>query len=306
MEYALELTQINKRYQNRDVLRNLNMQVPAGKVYGFLGRNGAGKTTTIRIITGLVKANAGQVRVFDRELAQARAEIMQNIGAIVESPAFYPNLTGKENLGITAALFGTDDNRIPAVLRLVDMEKDQNRKVKTYSTGMKQRLAIANALLHAPKLLILDEPTNGLDPNGVKDLRSLIRRLSKDLHITLLVSSHILSEVQQIADCVGILDQGQIVDQFDLQELNQREQSGLLLEVETPDQAVALLRKADILFSQSVDRQIKVLCPRAENAKVGAMLTSGGIQIVSMKPVMDTLEDRFFSATGGDQSEWEA
>ena len=305
MQYALELKQIQKRYKDHDVLRDLNMRVPTGKVYGFLGKNGAGKTTTIRIITGLVKPNAGSVFILGRNVKENRAAAMRNIGAIVESPAFYPNLSGEDNLRVSADLFGADYGRISEVLTIVDMAKDAGRKVKTYSTGMKQRLAIANALVHSPKILILDEPTNGLDPGGVKDLRALIRALSRQLGITLLVSSHVLSEVQQIADTVGILHQGRIADHFDIRELNDREQSGLLLEAEQPEQAAALLKEKGIPYTAVSERKIKVLCPRAQNAEINAMMTAGGVMILNMNSVKDSLEDRFFSVVGGDRSEWE-
>ena len=306
MQYALELKQIHKCYKEHDVLHNLNMQVPGGKVYGFLGRNGAGKTTTIRIITGLVKPNAGSVFIFDQNAEENRAVAMRSIGAIVENPAFYPNLSGSENLRISADLFDANHSRIGEMLKIVDMARDAGRKVKTYSTGMKQRLAIANALVHSPKILILDEPTNGLDPNGVKDLRALIKRLSGELDITLLVSSHILSEIQQVADTVGILDQGKLADQFDIRELNAQEQSGLLLEVEQPEQAAALLKEKGIPYAAVSGRQIKVLCPRVQNAEINTLMTAAGIVILTMNSIKDSLEDRFFSVVGGDQSEWEA
>jgi ABC-type multidrug transport system ATPase subunit len=299
MEYALELRQIYKRYKDHNVLCDLNMQVPVGKVYGFLGRNGAGKTTTIRIITGLVKPDAGSAFIFGQDSAEHHAAAMRNVGAIVESPAFYPNLTGTENLRISADLFDVDHSRIAEVLQIVEMAKDADRKVKTYSTGMKQRLAIANALVHSPKILILDEPTNGLDPNGVKDLRALVGALSHQLDITILVSSHILGEIQQIADTVGILHQGRLVDRFDIRELETREQSGLMLEVEQLEQAAALLEHMRIPYAVISGRKIKVQCPRAQNAQINAKMTAGGIAILNMNSVKDSLEDRFFSVVGG-------
>ena len=306
MNLALELRQINKRYKNHEVLRNLDMRVPVGTVYGFLGRNGAGKTTTIRIITGLAKPDEGTVFILGHDARENRAQAMRNIGAIVESPAFYPNLSGEENLRITADLFDADYSRIGGVLQTVDMAQDADRKVKTYSSGMKQRLGIANALLHSPKILILDEPTNGLDPNGVKDLRALIRSLSRQLDITILVSSHILSEVQQIADIVGILDRGHLADQFDICELNTQEQSGILLEVEQLEQAEALLKEKGILYEPVSAKRIKVLCPRSQNARINTLLTEAGIMVLAMQSTKETLEDRYFSVVGGDKSEWEA
>ena len=305
MEYALELKEIAKRYRDHDVLRGLNMQVPAGKVYGFLGRNGAGKTTTIRIIMGLVKPSAGGVWILGSDAMGNRAAAMRDIGAIVENTAFYPNLSGRDNLRISADLYNAEHSRIEEVLELVDMKKDASRKVKTYSTGMKQRLGIANALVHSPKILILDEPTNGLDPNGVKDLRLMIRRLSEKLDITILVSSHILSEIQQVADTVGILNNGELADQFDMAELNRQEQSGLLLEVEQVDKAKALLKEAGLQYIVLSDTQLKVLCTKAQNTEVSAQLAASGVEILQMNAVKDSLEDRFFSVVGNDHGEME-
>ena len=297
MDYALELREIRKRYKTHDVLHNLDMQVPFGKVYGFLGRNGAGKTTTIRTITGLIQPDAGSILVFGQNVRKYRSAAMRSIGAIVEGPAFYPNLSAAGNLRISADLFDAAYSRIDTVLQITDMAKESNRKVKTFSTGMKQRLAIANALIHSPRILILDEPTNGLDPNGVRDLRALIKRLSGELDITILISSHILSEIGQIADYVGILNDGRLADQFDIRELNRQEQTGLLLDVEQPEQAAALLQEKGIRFS-AVGQQLKVLCPREQNAEINTMLASGGITVIRMNPVKDSLEDRFFSAVG--------
>ena len=297
MDYALELWEIGKRYKTHDVLHNLDMQVPFGKVYGFLGRNGAGKTTTLRTITGLIQPDAGSIFVFGQNVRKHRSAAMRSIGAIVEGPAFYPNLSAAGNLRISADLFDAAYSRIDTVLQITDMAKESNRKVKTFSTGMKQRLAIANALIHSPRILILDEPTNGLDPNGVRDLRTLIKRLSGELDITILISSHILSEIGQIADYVGILNDGRLADQFDIRELNRQEQTGLLLDVEQPEQAAVLLQEKGIRFS-AVGQQLKVLCPREQNAEINTMLASGGITVVRMNPVKDSLEDRFFSAVG--------
>ncbi len=305
MEYALEIKGIDKRYRDRDVLRGLNMQVQAGKVYGFLGRNGAGKTTTIRIIMGLVKPDAGSVWIWGKNIMDNRAAAMHSIGAIVESPAFYPNVSGRDNLRISADLYSTRHSRIDEVLKIVDMQKDASRKVKTYSTGMKQRLGIANALLHEPKILILDEPTNGLDPNGVKDLRLLIRILSQKLDITILVSSHILSEIQQVADTVGILHRGELADAFDMEALNTEEQNGLLLEVAQADQAMAILKELGLRYTAVSDTQLKVLCTKAQSAEINMKLATGGVDVLRMNALTDSLEDRFFAVAGNGSGESE-
>ncbi len=302
MEYAIELNQVDKRYKKVVALDNLTMQVPSGKVYGFLGRNGAGKTTTIRIITGLIKANAGCVKVMGEDAKDNRSAVSANIGAIVESPAFYRNLTGLQNLKITADLYGIAEDRIEEVLKIVDMSEYAKRKVKTYSTGMRQRLGIANALIHSPKILILDEPTNGLDPNGVKDLRRLIKNLSHDLGITILVSSHVLSEIEQIADHVGILNNGKLVDQFSMQDLDLEEQSYLLLEVDQKSRAESLLQSNNISFDSDKE-QIRVYCAKEQNPDINTLMSINHIVVSNMNSVKNSLEDRFFSAVGANDQE---
>lgn len=300
MTYAIELKQIGKRYKDTVALDGLSMQVPRGKVYGFLGRNGAGKTTTIRIITGLIKPNSGSICVMGKDAEENRLFVLQNIGAIVEYPGFYRNLSGKQNLQITADLYDVDKSRVDEVLGIVSMLEYGNRKVKAYSTGMKQRLGIANALIHSPNILILDEPTNGLDPTGVKDLRRLIKDLSIKFDITILLSSHILSEVEQISDHVGILDKGRLVDQFSMEDFHSADQNYLLLEVDPPEKAASLLRDQNIQFSLS-GHQIKVYCPKAENADIHKLMAANHIVISNMSSIQNNLEDRFLSAVGGDE-----
>jgi ABC-type multidrug transport system ATPase subunit len=298
MTYAIELKQITKRYKDTIAVKNLNIQVPRGKVYGFLGRNGAGKTTTLRIIMGLVKQNSGSVYIMGKNAKENRLFVLSNIGAIVESPGFYRNLSAEKNLRITADLYGTDKNRTEEVLKIVGLSAVGKRKVKTFSTGMKQRLGIANALVHSPDILILDEPTNGLDPEGVKDLRSFIRNLSGELGITILVSSHILSEVEQIADHVGILDQGKLVEQFNIQDFRLTDQSYLLLEVDQLQRTALLLKENEIEYTLS-DNQLKVYCPKEKNGDINNMMTSNNIIISNMSSIKNSLEDRFLSVVGG-------
>jgi ABC-type multidrug transport system ATPase subunit len=297
MKNAIVLKDISKKYKSTMAVKSLDMMVPQGVVYGLLGRNGAGKTTTIRIIMGLVKPDTGSVEVLGRDAVKERIYALRNIGAIIEYPGLYRNLTARQNLEITADLFYVDRKRIDEMLELVGLAETRKKKVRGFSTGMKQRLGIASALIHSPKILILDEPTNGLDPEGVNKLRSLIKNLSTQLEITVIMSSHILSEVQQLADYVGIIDEGVLVEQIAMDELNQMGQNHLLLEVDQPDETVLILQKMSVPYQVS-GKEIKVFCKKIENEKINSLVSSKGIKISNMSSVKNSLEDRFMSAIG--------
>ena len=300
MSNAIELNNISKKYKASFALNNLNMAVPQGVVYGLLGRNGAGKTTTLRIIMGLVKPNAGSVHVFGKDAAKDRVSALRNIGAIIESPGLYHNLNARRNLEITADLYRADKKRINEVMAMVGLSDIGHKKVKGFSTGMKQRLGIANALIHSPQILILDEPTNGLDPEGVNQLRGLIKTLSAQLNITVIMSSHILSEVQQLADYVGIIDRGTLVEQLSMNELNITGQNYLLLEVDKPDEAARILCEIKINYTV-LGNELKVFCKKDENEKINTLMSSKEIRISNMSSVKNSLEDRFMSIIGRNQ-----
>lgn len=208
--WAIEIEGLVKRYRQHRVLRSLSLRVPRGGVHGLLGPNGSGKTTTIRILLGLVRANAGDVRVLDHQIPQALPQVIGQVGAIVESPRFAPRMTGRHNLEVLARSIGVDSRRVTEVLLEVGLAADADRNFGHYSLGMQQRLAIAATLLKRPELLIFDEPTNGLDPVGIHEIRSTMRALA-DAGRTVLVSSHILSEIEQVADSVSIIARGRVV-----------------------------------------------------------------------------------------------
>ena len=300
MNNAIELKNISKKYKTTMALDGLNMTVPQGMVYGLLGRNGAGKTTTIQIIMGLVKPDTGSINVLGKDSTKNRVYVLRNTGAIIESPGLYRNLNARQNLEITADLLGVDKKRIDEVLEMVGLPNVGKKKVRGFSTGMKQRLGIANALIHSPKILILDEPTNGLDPEGVNQLRALIKNLSDQLHITVIMSSHILSEVQQLADFVGIINKGKMVEQFSMNELDISGQNYLLLEVDKLRDAAEILKEMNINYNLSGD-EIRVFCKKEENGKIHSFISSKGINISNMNSVKNSLEDRFMSVIGKDQ-----
>ena len=294
MKYAIEIENLTKSFKGLRAVDNLNMHVPEGKVYGFLGMNGAGKTTTIRMITGLIRQEKGRIAVFGRDTVKDRLWVARNIGSIVETPGFYENLTARENLAITAELYNSGKKRIDELLEIVDLSKVGKKKAREFSLGMKQRLGIANAMVHSPKILILDEPTNGLDPAGIKDIREFLRKLADNCGITIMISSHILSEVQQVADFAGIINNGRLLQEIDMHALKAEGQSSLILQVDKTEKALEILKNMQLNF-QVDSGTIKVYCSRSINSSINRNLVSGGIDVYSLSPVQKNLEDLFLS-----------
>lgn len=297
MKYAIEIDNLTKSYKGIKAVDGLNIRVPEGKIYGFLGRNGAGKTTTIRMIMGLIRPDSGQIRVFGRDVGRDRFWTARSIGGIVETPGFYENLSARANLDITAELYGADKKRIEEVLGIVNLTDVGSKKARDFSLGMKQRLGIANALIHSPKILILDEPANGLDPAGIKEMRMFLRNLSENHGITVMISSHILSEVQLMADHVGIIDRGRLVEETDIHNLNAQGQSFLLLEVDKPEKAAVVLKRLKVDY-QMENGQIKVLCEKEMNSRVNKELVLEDIYVFNLSSVSMSLEEKFLSITG--------
>jgi len=229
-EYVIETKGLTKKSGKRVRVNNLDMKIPMGGVYGFLGPNGAGKTSTMKLLLGLIKPDAGEVYIMGRRMTlKNRTELVRYTGSLIEIPSFYGHLTAMENMEIIARYKGLKEEDIEYVLKLVRLYDRKNEKVKNYSLGMKQRLGIAMALLGKPEVVILDEPTNGLDPAGIQEIRGLIRDLPKKENVTVLISSHLLSEIEQIADYVGIINKGELIYQGLLNDLEKGE--GTLEEV---------------------------------------------------------------------------
>ena len=294
MKYALQIKNLSKSYKNSKAVDNLNLNVPEGKIYGFLGRNGAGKTTTIRMITGLIKPDSGEIKVLDKDVHKNRLWGSQNIGSIIETPGFYECLTAYENLAITAELFNVKKNRITEVLDIVNLSGCESKKAGQFSLGMKQRLGIANALLHSPKILILDEPTNGLDPEGIRDMRDFLRILSEEHGVTIMLSSHILNEVQQIADFVGIIDHGKLIEEVDILSINEDNQSCLLLEVDDDKKAIGIIKDLGYKYQAEPD-SIKVFCKKSLNNILNKKLVDAQIKVNNLSSVAQSLEERFLA-----------
>ncbi|MPQ31124.1 ABC transporter ATP-binding protein [Clostridium estertheticum] len=229
-KYVLKINNLSKKYKNIKVVDNINLNVKEGTIYGFLGPNGAGKSTTIRMILGLIKATSGTVKLFGDDIQENRIKILKRIGAIVESPSYYGHLSAYDNLKIWAELKGVNSNKIVEVLKLLNLSEAKNKKINNFSLGMKQRLGIAQALIGDPDFLILDEPTNGLDPMGIREIRNLLISLAKDHNKTIFISSHILSEMELIVDDVGIINKGKLLYEGSLSKLKSEHKSCLNLE----------------------------------------------------------------------------
>ncbi|GIO66673.1 ABC transporter ATP-binding protein [Paenibacillus sp. FSL M7-1455] len=241
-ELVIETKDLNKKYRGRYAVRNLNLEIGRGEIYGFLGPNGAGKTTTIRMLLGLIRPTMGSIHIFGKDLRKEKLNILRKVGSLVEYPSNYGHLTAVQNLEAVRRILDVPKSRIDEVLSIVSLTKDAKRPVKGYSLGMKQRLGIATALLGNPELLILDEPTNGLDPEGIHEIRELIRSMPQQHGITVLVSSHLLSEVEQMAGTVGIIREGELVFQDTISNLQQQASGGFRLVVSEPAEALQLIR----------------------------------------------------------------
>jgi ABC-type multidrug transport system ATPase subunit len=278
-------------------LQDVNLFVPKGSIYGFLGPNGAGKTTTLRLLLGLLRNQQGKLEIFGKEFAYHRIEILKRLGSLIEQPSLYLHLTAKENLDIYRLIYRVDRNRINDVLQIVGLDHTGKKKVKQFSLGMKQRLSIAIALLHQPELLILDEPTNGLDPNGIIETRELIKKLNKEHNTTVIVSSHILNEVERMASHVGIIHKGRMLFQGSLSELQQMKSRQTALEIETSDNTTA----AQILQSFSLKSvNGKLVLPfenKEKTAAINKLLVQSGVDVYALHSQQDDLEQLFLDIT---------
>ena len=304
MKPVIETHALCKSYHGRPVVDHLNLTVPEGCVYGFLGPNGAGKSTTMKMLLGLVHPTGGSVELLGHTLNEAnRIALLRQTGSLIESPSGYLHLTARENLSIVADLKDVDRKDISRVLEIVHLTKDADRKVGQYSLGMKQRLGIAMALLGSPKLLILDEPTNGLDPAGIQEMRSLIAAMPESTGATVLISSHLLGEMEQMVSQVGILNHGKLLFEGPLAALQRHARGGVLLRVLDAQRAVAVLQAQGIrAVTRPVQPDTLELPPMPDEALaalVGALAGSGA-GVVGLTSQTKNLEEIFLSLTKGD------
>ena len=302
-DYIIETHNLTKKYGEQVSVSQVDIHVKRGRIYGLLGRNGAGKTTTMRMLLGLTAPTSGMIRIFGKNIRGNEKEILPRTGSMIESPGFYPNLTGTENLRIFASLRGLKDPaRIKNALELVNLPYKDKKLFSQYSLGMKQRLAIALAVMHDPELLILDEPTNGLDPIGIAEVRDFIRELCDSRGKTILISSHILSEISLLADDIGIIDHGRLLEEESMEELERKNARFIHFGVTNAQKA------GEILASQFRCRQFQLadagnlyLYDTSQPVeKINQAFVEAGIGVREAHLCEDTLEDYFKRITGGE------
>ncbi|WP_251555454.1 ABC transporter ATP-binding protein [Neobacillus muris] len=302
MCYVIKTNQLTKTYKGKEVVANVNMKVKKGEIYGFLGPNGAGKTTIMKMLTNLVKPTSGEIELFGEKLTNTSYELFKRMGSIIEYPVFYDRLTARENLELHCEYMGYYDKRaIDSALDLVKLKNIDNKSVKEFSLGMKQRLAIARAIITKPELLILDEPINGLDPVGIKELRDLFHMLSHEYGITMLVSSHILGEMEQIADTIGVINDGKLIKEVSMDEIH--EQNTEYIELAVTDVKKAFYVLDEILHLENfkvVDSsRFRIYDTALSQSEISKTLILNGVMIEEMNKKNHSLEDYFLTLLNG-------
>ena len=296
---VLEIKDLKKSFGKRKVIDGISLEVKEGEIYGFLGPNGSGKTTTIKMILRLIDTDSGEIKVNGYDTKKQFEKAMENIGAIVENPDMYRYMTGRDNLKLHARIRNVDSKRIDEVLELVELKERANEKVGKYSLGMKQRLGLALTLLHKPKVLILDEPTNGLDPAGIKKLRDILKDISHKEGVAVFVSSHILSEMQLMCDKVAVIDNGKIVKTEEITKEEEEKTEIVELKVKEVEKAVQILKEKYEIESKIEKNHIKINILTEQLPKVVKELAINDVEIKAVIPKEHTLEDIFFDATKG-------
>ncbi|MDQ0641740.1 ABC-type multidrug transport system ATPase subunit [Pedobacter sp. W3I1] len=296
--YAIETIGLNFNFGNQVIVKDLSLQVPKGSIYGFLGPNGAGKTTTIKILLNLLKSPSDQVFIFGKEINSNRIATLKRIGALVEQPAIYGHLTGKENLINRCILLGIKKTKADEMLSLVGLAEAANKKASKYSLGMKQRLGIAQALISDPELLLLDEPTNGLDPNGIIEVRNLMIDLATNHQKTILVSSHLLAEIERTATHVGIINKGQLLFQGTINELHLLSKPMLEIEVDKIESASSFLTKSGYEVAAKTDKVITLpFTSPQQSGELNTLLIQNGFTVSSLYQQRKDLENLFLDIT---------
>lgn len=302
----LEIKNVSKYYGKTKVVDNISFDVKKGEIFGFLGPNGAGKTTTIKMILGLLSIDEGNIKINGYDVKKDFEKAMEYIGGIVENPDMYGYMSAVDNLKLFAKIRNVDYSEVYKSLKLVGLEKSMNQKVSKYSLGMKQRAGLALSLLHSPKILILDEPTNGLDPVGIKDLRDILKKLAKESNTSVLVSSHILSEMELMCDRVAVIDKGKIVK---VESLTQSENDEIVktvqcvIKVKQQDKAVNILKEKLNKEAKIKDEKIYITANKGEISSIVKTLVLNDVDVEYSNENEHTLEDLFFDVTKGDKKD---
>ncbi len=300
MPYMIQTNDLTKIIGEKELVSNVNIHIPKGKVYGFLGPNGAGKTTVMKMITNLWKPTTGTIELFGETLTPKSYDVLKRMGSIIEFPIFYEHMTGKENLQLHCEYMGYyDKNSIQEALKMLDLTGAAEKSVKSYSLGMKQRLGIARAIIGRPELLILDEPTNGLDPAGMKQIRDLLKMLSTEYGITVMISSHLLSEIESAADMVGIIHHGRLLEEISMKDIQEMNLNYIELTVtDTRRAAFILTEKLELTnFKIMEEGKIRIYDQKATTQEITKMLTLNDVEISAISKKTESLEDYFLKIT---------
>lgn len=302
MDYVLKTTDLTKIYAHKPVVNKVNLKLRKGDIYGFIGKNGAGKTTTIRMIVGLARSNGGEIELFgSKDLAKGRAKV----GTVIEYPALYPYMTARQNLEVQRKLLGVKEkNKTEEILDIIGLKDTGRKKAKNFSLGMKQRLAIGLALMGDPEFLFLDEPTNGLDPEGIKNIRDLIRKLNKKHNITIMISSHILGELYKIATCYGFINNGELVAQFDADELSKRVKQSMKIKVNNVEKACKILSEKMGISDYSIEGENTIVLSSNfdKQGEINSALSKEDIIVHSINTEGGDYEQYFIDLMGGSKN----
>lgn len=301
-EYIIETNKLTKKFKGRVAVESVELKIKQGEIYGFLGPNGAGKTTTIRMLLGLAKPTYGSIKIFGKDMKKEKLSVLKRVGSLVEYPSYYGHLTAYENLEAIRILLDAPKSRIEEVLNIVRLSKEAKRPVKGFSLGMKQRLGIAAALLGNPELLILDEPTNGLDPSGILEMRELIKSMPKEHGITILVSSHLLSEIDQMATEVGIISKGKMIFQDSIEAMREKSTSKIAIKVNETEQAWRMLLSKGIQAEMENKQLYLAQASDEAVANVVTELITNRFSVYRVQEEKKSLEDIFLELTGGEAS----
>lgn len=299
MDYIMETVGLRKSYKGNVVVNDVNIHVPQGAIYGFVGPNGAGKSTVMKMILNLIQPEAGEVQLFGEKVTDQSYEVFKRVGSIIENPYFYEKMTARQNLELHCDYMGfPNKERIDEVLQMVDLQNVEGKQIRHYSLGMKQRLAIARAILAKPEFLILDEPINALDPEGIREMRNLFQRLNQEDETTIFISSHILSEVDLIADTIGIIQHGNLLAELPIEEIHKHQTEYISLQVDDVAHAATLLEQMDITNFSVLDQEfIRIYDSNISGKVLSKALIESGVGLESLGRKQDTLEDYFFQLT---------
>lgn len=301
-EIILKTNKLTKKYGEQNAVDSINMTIRKGDIYGFIGQNGAGKTTLIRMVTGLTHKSSGDIELFAKSGGNELDNARTMIGSLIESPAFYGNMTARENLEVSRLVRNIAGKTcIDEVINLVGLAETGKKKVKNFSLGMKQRLGIANALLGNPKLIILDEPINGLDPMGIVEIRELLKKVNREKDVTILISSHILGELSELATCYGIINNGKLIEEISAESLREKCRQYIELEVDDASNTVIILEKElDIIDYEVLENnKIKIFSSLDSVGKINSVISRKGIIVEKIGLKGENLEEYFMNAVGG-------